>query len=730
MSLFLKSLLSLLITSFFVGCMQSNYQAPQKVQSIQKKPQQQNFKGAIKHKTRYKFKVDTLPGATIKIMNIKPKYHANIELKPGKYHIVVTKPGYKKYDSWITLTNDQVHKVNLKKISYPKIKNNYFKYVTNIEWNSHNERFSLVYDSKNNLIWALQSAYVDYVKKKKPHTILKDTLKVKKIRNIDREIYSCKLDTLLYAGNFGKDNEKYWRFKDNNTINICYKTEQGRSRIEKYAEMSHLNINGMTNSWFFPTPIDARRNNPFKKYQKYFQLTNLLWHNQYSSYNLPILTRIRNARYSTKTNPFLYLYNKKTKLYDGPYFYSINSKNCYNVNLDDNDMIYSLQLLIPVRKPNAPYDKIIFNTHYTPEQKLAYLTSKLTEEMLKVTKKAIKKPKKLAHIKIKKLSQGEFEKSNDFIKRVAKYKKEIAKKNKDIDKQNEKALQEYSRALEAEDIRYNKAKKHNQDKKVIKKTATAMAQKAMRMIFGDPKFSDITYNADKEFFRATLYSSSNNLKMKVDIPISISKAKKFKADLLDNKLVPVVSFRVKNNKLHFKELKIISNKAKIEKDLSFAKELDTPKAYKGFLKEYPNYKEKSKVKKMLQTSIEKKAYNKASSLNDLKAFIKKYPHSKYTKKAKKDIKNIEAQQKREAEAYAKKRAAYNATKRVGDKVCKDGTTAFILSITMKAFVERVNGENIQLRISDTEGTSPYYNGVRLYKNTLIWDRYNNWYKCN
>lgn len=47
-------------------------------------------------------------------MNIREKYTDGIKLKPGRYHIEVTAPGYRKYLKWIRLgTGDMVHKVSL-----------------------------------------------------------------------------------------------------------------------------------------------------------------------------------------------------------------------------------------------------------------------------------------------------------------------------------------------------------------------------------------------------------------------------------------------------------------------------------------------------------------------------------------------------------------------------------------------------------------------------------------
>ncbi|MCF8108302.1 MAG: SUMF1/EgtB/PvdO family nonheme iron enzyme [Desulfohalobiaceae bacterium] len=39
--------------------------------------------------------------ARVRIMNIVPKYHDGIELKPGEYHVRVDKPGFKTKDQWV-----------------------------------------------------------------------------------------------------------------------------------------------------------------------------------------------------------------------------------------------------------------------------------------------------------------------------------------------------------------------------------------------------------------------------------------------------------------------------------------------------------------------------------------------------------------------------------------------------------------------------------------------------
>ncbi|NPA73513.1 MAG: hypothetical protein GXO12_02265 [Epsilonproteobacteria bacterium] len=107
--------------------------------------------------------------------------------------------------------------------------------------------------------------------------------------------------------------------------------------------------------------------------------------------------------------------------------------------------------------------------------------------------------------------------------------------------------------------------------------------------------------------------------------------------------------------------------------------------------------------------------------------------SRYKKEQKllaiKRAKEAKAARLAEQRRQERLRRAYLARKRVGDKVCKDGRVALFLNITMKGYVERVRGNSIQIRIADTEGTTPYYNGVRLYPDKVIWDNYTEWRKC-
>lgn len=187
------------------------------------------------------------------------------------------------------------------------------------------------------------------------------------------------------------------------------------------------------------------------------------------------------------------------------------------------------------------------------------------------------------------------------------------------------------------------------------------------------------------------------------VPVRINNARKFKEILSKKSSYPTIGMEVNNNVISMTGIEQI-------KDPYF----------------------------FIQENIYKESYH---SINKLEKFIGKYPTSLLVENAKSRILSIKETKKiakveeenrarMKAEKERKLREAFTTKKRMGDKVCMDGTTAIILPITIIAFVENVNGDSIQLRIADTDGTSPHYNGVTLYNNIVIWDKHFNWRHCN
>ena len=63
---------------------------------------------AISGEELYSLTIKTSPGASVRIMNIAPKYHNGIKLPPGNYNILVAKKGYTSSSKWIKITDSDL----------------------------------------------------------------------------------------------------------------------------------------------------------------------------------------------------------------------------------------------------------------------------------------------------------------------------------------------------------------------------------------------------------------------------------------------------------------------------------------------------------------------------------------------------------------------------------------------------------------------------------------------
>ncbi|WP_457596037.1 hypothetical protein [Hydrogenimonas sp.] len=143
--------------------------------------------------------------------------------------------------------------------------------------------------------------------------------------------------------------------------------------------------------------------------------------------------------------------------------------------------------------------------------------------------------------------------------------------------------------------------------------------------------------------------------------------------------------------------------------------------------------EKERLQALLERSDAKAYATLEKSLKEtapLKAALSPEERRAYEKLAA----ETEALGKRlEAERLAEERrkmAPYLEPKRIGDMVCLDGRMTFgLLHVTIKGYVENVAGDKIQIRIASTDGLHPRLNGVDLYQNTIVWDRYDHWRHC-
>lgn len=338
------------------------------------------------------------------------------------------------------------------------------------------------------------------------------------------------------------------------------------------------------------------------------------------------------------------------------------------------------------------------------------LANRLNKELSNKSKK-LDLPKKPKMVSYKKIVKDEFETTKRFNERVV-------KSNEKIDQENENNLIKWEKIVANKKQKYKKILKQLEDNKDI--NYLKLLQKSMHLKYGSPKIINVQYDADNQVFDIRLKSTIGKYNKNIKVPVKIKYAKKFKKLLVDKNFKPTVEFTVKNSQLIF----------------SAIKEIKDPELF-----------------------VEDNAYKKAYSLNNseksvlaLQSFISTYPNSSFIFSAKDRItelqkkikirkekqriaeekRKIEEEKRRKENEKIRKRKedSFYAKKSRGDKVCMDGTVSLFLSITITAYVENTKGNNIQLRIADTEGTNPYVKGVRLYRNTLIWDDYTNWYKCD
>ncbi len=389
----MRTFVFVILLAILTGCSQPSVSVQTKTASDQKSSiKKQSTKGqaapAPKSK-KYVLYVSTTPKARVRIMNIRPKYHDGILLKKGRYRIVVDKKGYRRYDRWIKLSGDTKLHVTLKAL--PKKGTATQKRVPKrvearrspvIEWYSHNEPFSLVYDRKNVLVWALPSAYVDYVRRNHPHRVLKESVVTRRKGHL-YEIESVKLDTIVYTGYFRDDHAKRERFSQNSSMHIYYASTKGReSTHHDFGSLAELRINGFYTGWRLPSFYEIMHNNPFAPYQRFFEIVDRSSGTE-KRYNLPVLFVGKRHFKQQEGFGLCYEYNPKSKLYNGAVLTEFSAKNRLEKLGLGYNLLYSQKLLLPVRKANRPYDDIIYRSPMKLAKKLEHIAAQMQRAYFK-----------------------------------------------------------------------------------------------------------------------------------------------------------------------------------------------------------------------------------------------------------------------------------------------------------------------------------------------------------
>lgn len=634
-------------------------------------------KVAEKAKALHKLNIQAIDGADIKIDNTM-SYMPNIELKEGKHTITVSKQGYEDESISVDLESDKNITVKLNKS---------FNFDGVVNWTVGDDfaggYFDVFYE--NGLFYALPSIYANNLESsmitnwQNPQNCngrKKENIENLNLISVDRkEIKSGELT-------------QFKLYRNNHQIGV----------------FSDITIDGIKN-WRLPTLDEARKNS------RLLALGKALCYDIHVGVRFP---RYDFPQWYSGIDAVTYTKGRKSEGYDMPVSssldvaFSLDNKNREPGiwRFKDRTSGY-FSHIVPVREPSyaekiAFDDKSLNATQRIKKYAIALAKSDLTPKM-----KTIQKPNLISiSATMPHLTKGEFETTADFEKRKAQEVIKFEKSQKDMENQNLQKLKTYEEELTIAEDSYKEQEKLFATENYRAKVYKTAIQKGIQIVLGKPYLKDFKYDADKQKMSATLFSprdDSFTQKVELDVPLSV--AKTFKDDLKANRLIPLVEL---DNNLKIVNVKAVTNTGKLKIEFDIAKSINSIQAYEEFIAKYTTSELAKEAAKNISKLQEEKKQAELKRIKDAQ------------ERAKKEVEQKEAEQK-----------AYLAKKQVGEKVCKNGRMAFgLIGVTIKAYVENINGDSIQIRISDTEGQDISYDGGNLYTGKLIWDKYYEWKKCN
>lgn len=182
-------------------------------------------------------------------------------------------------------------------------------------------------------------------------------------------------------------------------------------------------------------------------------------------------------------------------------------------------------------------DKMLYNDSLTVKQKLNETLKYLVKKELAVKRRVVEEPRFSSPPQKPILTKGEFEKSTDFNKRKEQAIKGWKKQVEKYEKEKKIVLQGYDREINAAEIEYQTKLKENSKEEAIIKAVNKVANDAINLVLGTPKFKDVKYDADEEVMIATVYSSKEKFSKTVKIKTKVGSAKETKQALLERKFL-------------------------------------------------------------------------------------------------------------------------------------------------------------------------------------------------
>lgn len=412
--------------------------------------------------------------------------------------------------------------------------------------------------------------------------------------------------------------------------------------------------------------------------------------------------------------PMILDYSKgRTLLTKVPYsyfYYALSNGIFIDFNASSGELLAS--------RPFSELDWLIFrNRQLTDFELLKKVTAFLLKERLSLTSKLPPALGEPVFPALPEISKGEFETSQRFTARKDSISLTVEKKKQAI-------LEHYLEQQKARNLEVTRAEEEylhaleGMNEKILSFRQDAV-ERAWQLLFGDPIVEKVVYNADEQVFSISLRSTRRVFRKDVVVKIPSPQAPRFKEQLLNKSLIPVMKLSFNNGELLFASMDIKTNEKLLSEEYNTALTKNTIEAYGAFMNKYPEAAQaadaKAQITALEQAAVELKAKKlEAERQNSLAQ----------QKAEETDRQRRVAQQKAEHTKYYRK-------KEVGDKVCIIFTTWWFGTLETKVtgYVEQVSGQKIQIRIADTENQTRRYNGADLKPGTILWDAYNNWKHC-
>lgn len=626
----------------------------------------------VKDKPKYKFKVETQQGATINILNIKPKYEHDIMLQSGRYRIVVEKPGYERYDKWIEIDNNEksLNVELVRSFIAPDINGN-------LTWEAGNDFAAGYFDVffENGFFFAIPSIYSNN---------LEDIL-VKDYQNLE----NCQRYQPQEINDF--ITVKRYEIADSSKRKVArlYRNDEVVGRLNE------VKIDGK-GGWRIPSLAELEESSIVSNWQKMLcydvSIGVKYFSNSFPRYHGKGLITYTKERSSWPViNRAISVWDTNVRHIKGRWENNTNTSNS--------------SAIVLVREPTEVEKLVFMNNENYLSKILKYAELKtnaeLTPKRLHVSKPMIAKNPSMPNLK-----KDEFETTVDFEKRIAIADEVWQKEVKETEKKNSLLMKEYDQELNDAELAYKNIIEIFSDSNYKSNIYRKALEEAIRIVLGKPYFKDFKYDADSQTMSAVVFSArSTEFKKEVQFSVPLSNARTFKSELQRNNLIPLVEL---DTTMNIVKVNAVTNENKTEMDYTMVKHQNNIEAYSDFINKYPD-------------SMQAKKAN--SEIAKLKEQARKSELAR--KIAEKERRNRLA-----AEREALKQL-YLSNKKIGDQVCKPASVAFgFIGIEIKAYVERVDGDRIQLRISSTDDQTIYYNGVPLMNGVLIWDQFYEWKRCN